>query len=172
MNIPFLVPSTRQEALSNAVYYASEADRNMEPGGVLTRVEYFLRAADAWSRIALSFPEGPAGSQLEPWKKPLPDPGPLELLPDTTVAMTLPPVKPSVGHVIASGRPPGVDGTLVVDAVAWDVLRTLGIRYVLGSINKGVTIDLNEEDTEAVAWDLQFTRMPDSSVIHVSVHRP
>lgn len=179
--LPYPKPTTREMARSNAVYYAEEAAINMQPGGMVERVRFYLEASKTWAAIASTFIDDDLVQILAddipvPGYPPLTD-GPEPVVgvdyadPDATSVMQAP-VQPSVGHVNRSGRIGGMDGTLVVDAVAWDVLRTLGIRYVLGSINRGVTIDLNDEDTEAVAWELQFSRMPDSPVVHVSVNRP
>ncbi|MET0416532.1 MAG: hypothetical protein ABW022_10985 [Actinoplanes sp.] len=158
MNLPFPKPTNREMARQNAIYCA---EQNM------------IDRSQAWSAIAATFPEIEYVQLIADDR---PEPPAVERLgggtepvdPDATAVMEL----PSVGHVQPSGRPEGMNGTITVDAVAWDVLRTLAIRHVLTSMAKGVTVDLMDEDTGPHVWELQFSRMPGSEIVHVSVSRP
>jgi hypothetical protein len=185
MTLPYPKPTTREMARKNAVYYAEEAARHMQPGHLIENIRANLETAKTWAAIALAFPEDPDIQVLMVDDRPVSsypvledgpefDPRPMAERngfedPDATSVMHVqPPVEPSVGHVGPSGRD---GGTIVVDPIAWDVLRALAIRYVTTSINRAVTVDLADEDTGIRGWDMQFSRMPDSSVIHVSVTR-
>jgi hypothetical protein len=198
VNVPHPEPTTRAEARANAISLMFDRDHLHMAG----HRDAHLTAAHVWSQIALTFPEEPTivvdnysdfprqvmedeypdpvrnpnDPELEPWqadtstdveRRPQ-DLGDVE----ATMVLELPRRQPSVGHVEPSGNIGGMAPTIQVEAVAWDVLRVLAIRYVLSSIQRGVTVDLTDEDTEAVAWDLQFARMPDSPIVHVSVSRP
>lgn len=187
MTIPYLKPTTRDQARRNAIYFAEAA---LEGNG-MGSADLDLHHAQAWSAIAMTFPEEPtyvvddlSGVQervVQAYTDPLHNAegfDPREMAdrngfgdPDATAVLELPRRDPSVGVVGASGLPPGVHATVSVDAVAWDVLRLLAIRYVLGSIQRGVTVDLTDEDTGPRVWSLEFTRMPDSPIVHVSVSR-
>jgi hypothetical protein len=183
-SLPFPKPTTREMARKNAVHYAEEAASSMQPGGTVSKIQVYLEAANAWAAIAATFPfdgEDALMADDRPILDPVYlgggtepvdnaegfDPRPMAERngftdPDTTAVM-----QPSVAHVEATDR---TAATITVDAIAWDVLRAVAIRHVVSSMERGVTIDLDEERHSV--WALQFSRMPDSAMVHVSVNRP
>lgn len=126
--IPFPRPTTREEARSNAIYFAGEvAHRTTEHADASVTISAEAQAR-LWAAIAQTFPEDP-----------------------TLLADDQSESRPT--HLDVTGR---TFTQVSVDAEVWQIVRSLAVRYVRTSITSAITLSSEEwtqdQNELALTW--------------------
>lgn len=133
-DIPYPIPTTRGQAVSNALYYAHIVEDTIVTGAPLQPGQTAFLKCQMWATIAPALPDLP--------DEPLTiyaDDQPTLIINDLTDVQRQMMAQQRVEHIRGSDDPAG---TVTVTSAAWNILRALGIQYVLSSLNKNVVIDM------------------------------